>query len=103
MTENIMDHDSVLEFMAGSAMIFSGFAITANSLEEKMDALTEVFATLPTWIPANTLSESTGLTVDTIRKQLQNPRLFEPEIDYKRIGRIWYINKSAIPKVRRQK
>ena len=103
MTENVIDHDVVLDFMAGSGMIFSAFAIKASDLEGKVDALSEVFATLPTWIPANTLTESTGLTVDTIRKQLQNPRIFEPEIDYKRIGRIWYINKSAIPKVRRQK
>ena len=95
--------EGVLDFMAASSMIFSGFAIMALSLEEKVDALSDIFDTLPEWIPANTLKESTGLTVDTIRKQLQNPRLFEPEVDYKKIGRIWYINKNAIAKVRRQK
>ena len=82
----MIDERELLDFMAASSMIFSAFAIKANSLEEKVDALTEVFGTLPTWIPANILSESTGLTVDTIRKQLQNPCLFEPEVDYKKMA-----------------
>jgi len=99
----IIQDSELLDFMAASSMIFSGFAIKALSLEKKIDALTEVFDTLPEWIPANTLRETTGLTVDTIRKQLQNPRLFEPEVDYKKVGRIWYINKNAIARVRRQK
>lgn len=69
----------------------------------KMDALSEAFASLPDWIPAYTLTESTGLGVDAIRKQLQNPKFFEPEVDCKQVGKIWFIHKSAIPKVRRLK
>ncbi len=74
-----------------------------EDLHSKMDALAGVFASLPEWIPAHTLQDSTGLSVDAIRKQLLNPRNFEPEVDCKQIGKIWHINKNAIPKVRRQK
>jgi len=74
-----------------------------SELSLKMDAIAGVFASLPEWIPAHTLQESTGLSVDAIRKQLQNPKNFEPEVDYKQIGKIWHINRNAIPKVRRQK
>ena len=74
-----------------------------EDLSVKMDAIAGVFASLPEWIPAHTLQESTGLSVDAIRKQLLNPKNFEPEIDYKQVGKIWHINKNAIPKVRRQK
>jgi len=74
-----------------------------EDLGVKMDAIAGVFASLPEWIPAHSLQESTGLSVDAIRKQLQNPKNFEPEVEYKQIGKIWYINKNAIPKVRRQK
>jgi len=102
MTKEI-NHNTVLNFMAGSAMIFSGFAIKALELDKKMSALTEVFDTLPDWVPANLLASTTGLTVDAIRAQIQNPRLFEPEAEVQQRGRIWYIHKNAIPKVRRQK
>jgi len=74
-----------------------------GDIEAKMDAIAGVFASLPEWIPAHTLQESTGLSVDAIRKQLLNPKNFEPEVDYRQIGKIWHINKNAIPKVRRQK
>ena len=74
-----------------------------EDLGVKMDAIAGVFASLPEWIPAHTLQESTGLSIDAIRKQLKNPKNFEPEVDYKQIGKIWHINKNAIPKVRRQK
>lgn len=69
----------------------------------KMDALSEAFAYLPDWIPAHILTDSTGLGVDAIRKQIQNPKFFEPEVDCKQVGKIWFIHKSAIPKVRRLK
>ena len=74
-----------------------------DEMSTKMDAIAGVFASLPEWIPAHTLQESTGLSVDAIRKQLLNPKNFEPEVDYIQIGKIWHINKNAIPKVRRQK
>ena len=74
-----------------------------DEMSTKMDAIAGVFASLPEWIPAHTLRESTGLSVDAIRKQLLNPKNFEPEVDYIQIGKIWHINKNAIPKVRRQK
>jgi len=74
-----------------------------DEISTKMDALAGVFASLPEWIPAHTLQETTGLSVDAIRKQLLNPKNFEPEVDYIQIGNIWHINKNAIPKVRRRK
>jgi hypothetical protein len=74
-----------------------------DEMSRKMDAIAGVFASLPEWIPAHTLQESTGLSVDAIRNQLLNPKNFEPEVDYKQVGKIWHINKNAIPKVRRQK
>jgi len=74
-----------------------------DELSTKMDAIAGLFASLPEWIPAHTLQESTGLSVDAIRKQLLNPKNFEPEVDYKQVGKIWHINKSAIPKIRRRK
>ena len=74
-----------------------------DSLHMKIDAIAELFAAYPEWIPANLLQESTGLTADSIRKQLKNPKLFEPEVEYKQIGRLWYVHKSAIYKIRRQK
>jgi len=77
--------------------------ILLQEMHTKMDAIAGVFASLPEWIPAHTLQESTGLSADAIRKQLQNPKHFEPEVDCKQIGIIWHINKNAIPKVRRQK
>lgn len=74
-----------------------------DEMSTKMDAIAGAFASLPEWIPAYTLQENTGLSVDAIRKQLLNPKNFEPEVDYIQIGKIWHINKNAIPKVRRQK
>ncbi len=74
-----------------------------DEMSKKMDAIAGVFASLPEWIPAHTLKESTGLSSDAIRKQLRNPKNFEPGVDYKRIGSIWHINKNCIPKIRRQK
>ena len=77
--------------------------MTLQDINTKMDAIAGVFASLPEWIPAHTLKESTGLSVDAIRKQLLNPKYFEPGVDYQQIGKIWHINKSCIPKIRRQK
>ncbi len=74
-----------------------------QKINTKMDALAGVFASLPEWIPAHTLQESTGLGADAIRQQIKNPKYFEPEVDYKQIGKIWHINKNAIPKIRRRK
>jgi len=79
------------------------FVMTLQDINTKMDAIAGVFASLPEWIPAHTLKESTGLSVDAIRKQLLNPKYFEPGVDYQQIGKIWHINKSCIPKIRRQK
>ena len=74
-----------------------------DNLHKKIDAIAELFGSFPEWIPTNSLQESSGLTADAIRKQLKNPAMFEPEVDYKKIGRIWYIHKNAMHKIRRQK
>lgn len=72
-------------------------------LHKKIDVIIEAFGRFPEWIPANSLQESTGLKADAIRLQLQNPAIFEPEVDFKKIGRLWYVHKNAIAKIRRQK
>jgi hypothetical protein len=69
----------------------------------RLEQINESINSLPEWIPANLLRDSTGLSADAIRKQLQNPALFEPEIDCKQVGRLWYIHRSSIGKIRRKK
>lgn len=101
--DELLNEEHMLDFMAASSMIFSGFAIKAMDFERKVDAIMSIFDSLPEWVPSSLLTETTGLTADTIRKQLQDPRLFEPDVDYKKVGRIWYIHKNAIVKVRRRK
>lgn len=41
MEKEILDEDTTLDFMAGSAMIFSGFALLANELKNKVSVLEE--------------------------------------------------------------
>lgn len=81
---------------------------SSNSLDlsfvhSKLDVIVDAFDSIPEWIPANSLQESSGLTADAIRAQLKNPVRFEPGVDYKKIGRIWYVHKKSISKIRRQK
>ena len=79
--------------------------IPAN-LEDSIDKISRLYERLedyPEWIPIASLKEETGLTADAIRKKLQNPALFEPEVDYRKIGRNWYVNKRVLARIRRQK
>jgi hypothetical protein len=72
-------------------------------LVEKVQRMVEMFESYPDWVPVSSLQDTTGLTVDAIRKQLQNPMFFEPGVDYKKSGRFWYIHKNAIARIRRKK
>lgn len=81
----------------------SHVSLDLSIVHSKLDVIVEAFASIPEWIPANSLQESTTLSADAIRLQLKNPALFEPEVDYKKVGRIWYIHKNAIARIRRQK
>ena len=78
-------------------------ALDLSVLDAKLNVIVEAFDSIPEWIPANTLQESSGLKADAIRLQLQNPARFEPGKDYKKIGRIWYVHKNSMAKIRRQK
>ena len=72
-------------------------------VHSKLDVIVNAFESIPEWIPANSLQESSGLTADAIRQQLKNPARFEPGKDFRKNGRIWEVHKNSISKVRRQK
>ncbi len=81
----------------------SSSTLDLSVIDAKLDVVVDAFDSIPEWIPANSLQESSGLSADAIRLQLKNPARFEPEVDYKKIGRIWWIHKNAMAKIRRQK
>ena len=107
MTESIMDHDSVLEFMAGSAMIFSGFAITANDIKNKVADLQQEISAFEQenaieWTTLSILSSKIGLTKDALRKQLQNGD-FEEGVDFKLDGNKIVVHQGAIGRLQRKR
>ena len=72
-------------------------------VHSKLDVIVNAFESIPEWIPANSLQESSGLKADAIRQQLKNPARFEPGKDFRKNGRIWEVHKNSISKIRRQK
>ena len=107
MTESVIDHDVVLDFMAGSAMIFSGFAITANDMKDKVAELQEKISTFEQekiieWTTLSILSSKTGLTKDALRKQLQNGD-FEEGVDFKHDGNKIVVHQGAIGRLQRKR
>ena len=100
------DENTVLEFMAGSAMIFSGFAIVANDLREGVSRLTSEVDGLVentiVWSPLIMVAEQKELTKDAVRKQLQNGN-FEEGVDFKYDGNKIIVHQGAIGRIRRQR
>ena len=107
MTESGMNHERALDFMAGSAMISSGFAITANDMKSKIAELQEKVSTFEQeniieWTTLSILSLKTGLTKDALRKQLQNGN-FEEGVDFKFDGNKIVVHQGAIGRLQRKR
>ena len=107
MTKEIVDHNTVLDFMAGSAMIFSGFAITANDMKNEMDGLqvkidTFESANIIEWTTLSIIADKIGLSKDAVRKQLQNGD-FEEGVDFKFDGNKIVVHQGAILKLHRKR
>lgn len=104
--KSLIEDDVVVDFMSGSAMIFSGFAILANELREEVKNLSsEVLECKQDgiqWSPLSLIALDKGLTKDAIRKQLQNGD-FEDGVDFKRVGNKIVVHQGAIGKIRRQR
>lgn len=104
---NRMQADEILDFMAGSAMIFSGFAIRANDMQDKIDNLESAVSNLLSenlieWTTLSLLSSKTGLTKDALRKRLQNGD-FEEGVDFKRDGNKIVVHQGAIGRLQRKR
>ncbi len=107
MEKEILQDDTVLDFMAGSAMIFSGFAIAANDIKDKVTKLQQKVSSFEQeniieWTTLSILSSKIGLTKDALRKQLQNGD-FEEDVDFKRDGNKIVVHQGAIGRLRRQR
>ena len=107
MKKEILQNDTVLDFMAGSAMIFSGFAITANEMKDKVLGLQQRISAFEQeniieWTTLSILSSKTGLTKDALRKQLQNGD-FEEGVDFKYDGNKIVVHQGAIGQLQRKR
>ena len=101
------NHQEVLDFMAGSAMIFSGFAIAANDIKDKVADLQQKVSTFEEkniieWTTLSILSSKIGLTKDALRKRLQNGD-FEEGVDFKHDGNKIVVHQGAIGRLHRQR
>ena len=102
----MIDEKELLDFMAGSAMIFSGFAITANDMKKKMENLQKKVSAIEAdaieWTILSVLSSKIGLTKDALRKQLQNGD-FEEGVDFKLDGNKIVVHQGAIGRLQRKR
>jgi hypothetical protein len=103
----MIDEIELLNFMAGSAMIFSGFAITANDMKDKVAILQQKVSAFEQeniieWTTLSVLSSKIGLTKDAIRKRLYNGD-FEEGVDFKRDGNKIVVHQGAIGRLHRQR
>ena len=101
------DEIELLDFMAGSAMIFSGFAIAANDIKDKVAELQQKVSSFEQeniieWTTLSILSSKTGLTKDALRKQLQNGD-FEEGVDFKHDGNKIVVHQGAIGRLQRKR
>jgi predicted ArsR family transcriptional regulator len=99
----IVNKDEVLDFMAGSAMIFSGFAIMAKDLQAKVKEMEEKLNNNQIeWTTLSIIAKKIGLTKDAVRKQLQNGE-FEEDVDFKYEGNKIVVHQGAIGRLRRRR
>ena len=106
-SKNSNNSKELLDFMAGSAMIFSGFAIAANDMKDKLTELQQKISTLEQdniieWTTLSLLSSKIGLTKDALRKQLQNGD-FEEGVDFKFDGNKIVVHQGAIGRLQRKR
>ncbi len=107
MEKEIIQDDAVLDFMAGSAMIFSAFAIRANDMKDKVAELQQKVSAFEQeniieWTTLSILSSKIGLTKDALRKQLQNGD-FEDGVDFKHDGNKIVVHQGAIGRLHRKR
>ena len=99
----IEDETELLNFMAASSMIFSGFAIVANSLKDKVTKLEERLQDKQIdWTTLSVIAKDIGLTKDAVRKQLQNGD-FEEGVDFKYDGNRIVVHQGAIVRLHRKR
>ena len=104
-SDNIIGTEQFLDFIAGSAMIFSGFAITANSLKNKITDIEGELKKIQSenrieWTTLSIVAQEKGLTKDAIRKRLQNGD-FEEGVDFKYDGNKIIVHQEAVVRLRR--
>ena len=103
MEKEILDEDTTLDFMAGSAMIFSGFALLANELKNKVSVLEEKLQNKQIeWTTLSVIANDIGLTKDAVRKQLQNGD-FEEGVDFKYDGNRIIVHQEAVVRLQRKR
>lgn len=107
MHNKCIEKESILDFMAGSSLIFSGFAITANDMksqiidfQEKIDMFEQ--DNIIEWAPLSIVAKKKGLTKDAIRKQLQNGD-YEEGVDFKYEGNKIVVHQGAIGRLQRKR
>jgi len=104
---NDIHSTQVMDFMAGSAMIFSGFAIMADDLKAKLNDLERKVNSIQTtyqieWTTLSVIAKQKGLTKDAIRKQLQNGD-FEEGVDFKFDGNRIVVHQEAVVRLQRKR
>ena len=107
MKKEILQDDTVLDFMSASSMIFSGFAITANDIKNKMEGLQAKINTFESeniikWTTLSIIADKVGLSKDAVRKQLQNGD-FEEDVDFKFDGNKIVVHQGAIGRLQRKR
>lgn len=70
-----------------------------EGLHSKIDNLIVFVNSVPTWISLRSIAEENNIYIDTLRKRLFKPELFEPEVDYKKITGKWYVHKNVISRL----
>jgi len=99
--------NEVLDFMTGSAMIFSGFAITANDMKKKIAELQQKLHTFEEeniieWSTLSIVANKVGLSKSAVNKRLHNGD-FEEDVDFKRDGNKIVVHQGAIGRLQRQR
>jgi len=103
MEKEILDEGTFLDFMAGSAMIFSGFALLANELKNKVSVLEGKLQDKQIeWTTLSVIANDIGLTKDAVRKQLQNGD-FEEGVDFKYDGNRIVVHQGAVVRLQRKR
>ena len=72
-----------------------------EQLETDIQQLKIFISMLPKWMPLHSFkSEFNVKSPQSILRRLENNFNFEPDVDYKKIGEVWYVNIKALPKLK---